>query len=492
MSLDFERYYAASKSRDPRFDGRFFVAVLSTGIYCRPICPVRMPKRENIRFYASAAAAREDGFRPCLRCRPEASPGTPDWQGPSALVARGLHLIDQGLLDQAGIDELSSRLNVGRRQLRRLFVEHLGAPPIRVAQTRRLHFAKKLIDETRLPMTQVAFAAGFSSVRRFNDAIRATYARTPTDLRGRKQSSGSMAGDALELSLTYRPPFDWAALERFIQARAVPGVERFEDSVYRRTVSIGGMDGIISVANQRQPGRLVLHIPLELSGQALLITERVRGLFDLRADPMSIRAHFQSDPLIGPLVRRNPGLRIPGAWSAFELGVRAILGQQISVKAATTFAARLASTFGKPLRQEDDDREALLFPTAISLAESDLMRIGLPSARAQTIQRFARAAVDDPSLLETPTSLDHAIERLTAIRGIGPWTAQYIALRGLGEPDAFPAGDLGLRRGAANGDGPLSESRLCELSERWRPWRAYAAVYLWSASLTDQPADEAG
>lgn len=482
MSLDFDRCFAATQSRDPRFDGRFFVAVRSTWIYCRPICPVPMPKPENVRFYPSAAAARAAGFRPCLRCRPEAAPGTPEWQGPSALVARGLQLIEQGVLDQGGIEQLSSQLNVGSRQLRRLFVEHLGAPPLRIAQTRRLHFAKKLIDETDLPMTQVAFAAGFSSVRRFNDVIRKTYARTPTELRGRRRTPSAESAGTLQLTLSYRPPLDWGAMLRYLQARAIPSVERVENGIYRRTVRIGVQRGVISVHEHHKASRLGLSIPLNLSEHVLSISARVRRLFDLLADPMSILEHFQADPLLAALVSANPGLRVPGGWDPFEIGVRAILGQQISVKAASTLAGRLASNFGQPLDMDQDPGPTVEFPGPARLAKAELRSIGMPRKRAEAVRQFARAVLHNPSLLQTPANLEQAIERLTAIPGIGPWTAHYIALRGLGEPDAFPAGDLGLRRAAANGGGQLTHSRLAQLSESWRPWRAYAAMHLWSAA----------
>ncbi len=486
MSLDFDRCFAASKSRDPRFDGRFFVAVLSTRIYCRPICPVPMPKPRNIRFYPSAAAAREAGFRPCLRCRPEASPGTPEWRGPSALVARGLQLIERGAMDQGGIDQLSNQLNVGSRQLRRLFVEHLGAAPLRIAQTRRLHFAKKLIDETDLPMTEVAYAAGFSSVRRFNDVIRKTYARTPTELRGRRRIPSSGNGGALRLTLSYRPPFDWQAMLRYLKARAVPGVEQVEADTYQRTVRIGGQTGVLSAHQDRKPGQLILSVPPNLSAHLLSISARARRLFDLLADPMSILEHFENDPLLGPMVCANPGLRVPGAWDPFEVGVRAILGQQISVKAANTLAGRLALAFGEPLEPARGQGPETLFPEPLRLASADLKSFGMPGKRAEAIRRFARAVQQNPSLTQTPANLEQAIERLTAVPGVGPWTAQYIALRALGEPDAFPAGDLGLRRAAANGGGQVTESRLEELSKPWRPWRAYAAMHLWSGLTAGQ------
>ncbi len=480
MTLDHDLCYAASKSRDPRFDGRFFVAVLTTHIYCRPICPVVMPKRENVRFYATAAAARNAGFRPCLRCRPEASPGTPDWQGPSALVARGLHLIDQGVVDQYGVDGLSDQLNVGTRQLRRLFLEHLGASPLRVAQTRRLHFAKRLIDETSMTMSAVAFAAGFSSIRRFNDALRSTYNRTPTELRNlRNRRRTDQIDGCLTLTLSYRPPFDWSSLLEFLRVRTIPGVERVEAGTYQRTVRLGDEQGLISVCHSESDNRLLLSLPPNLTAHVLQISERVRNLFDLRADPMAIAEHLRSDPELRPLVDTSPGLRVPGSWSAFELGVRAILGQQISVRAANTLAGRLVDKYGGRLHESAAAAPDRLFPTAGQLAMAPLEEIGLPSRRAETIREYARAVGDNRLWLKTSVDLETAIRQLTGISGIGSWTAHYVAMRGLGEPDAFPAGDLALRRTIQNGRQPQSESSLMARSQVWRPWRAYAAMHLW-------------
>lgn len=489
MELDHDLCYAASKSRDPRFDGRFFVAVLTTGIYCRPICPVPMPKRENVRFYLSAPAAREAGFRPCLRCRPEASPGTPEWQGPSAIVSRGLHLIDEGVMEEGGIDELAKRLNLGRRQIRRLFEKHLGASPIQVAQTRRLHFAKKLINETNLPMTQIAFASGFTSVRRFNDVLRKTYDRTPTELRYQKKGKRiSVDHGFLNLSLAYRPPFNWQALLQFLEARRLPGVEQIDGDTYRRTVQFGTENGVISISPIEHHYQLRLSVPPNLSRHLLSISERIRSMFDLRADPMPIAEILTGDPQLRPLVTANPGLRVPGAWSAFELGVRAILGQQVSIQAANSFAGRIAESYGEPLSDSEWPGLAYVFPGPTQLEEASLQEIGLTGKRAETIRHFAQAALDDSALLQTGRSLEAVIERLKRIPGIGPWTAHYIATRGLGEPDAFPAGDLGLQRAAARKGQPrLTETELRSRSQAWRPWRAYAAITLWRHYASSKP-----
>lgn len=481
MELDHQSCYAAIKSRDARFDGRFFTAVLTTGIYCRPVCPAIIPRSENTQFFISAAAAEEAGFRPCLRCRPESSPGTPDWQGPSSTVSRALRLISEGILDEAGVDEVAHRLNIGTRQLRRLFAKHLGVPPIAVAQTRRIHFAKKLITETTLPMSEVAFCAGFSSIRRFNEAIRSAYGRSPTELRRARPPGQSNSADSnLHLKLSYRPPYDWLSLIQFLQARAIPEIELVEKDRYRRTAQIGEAAGIIEVQPIKGKQQLLLTVPLDLSKGLMQISERIRNLFDLGADPMAITNHLEQDNSMVELVQSYPGLRVPGAWDGFEIAVRAILGQQVSVKAATTLAGRLVRAYGEPIQTASEDELVYLFPGPERLAQAELSEIGLMPKRAEALRALARAVRDGDLVLGTATGLEEAIERLTALPGIGPWTAHYIAMRVLGEPDAFPAGDLGLRRAAAaKGTTTLTEAQLWQRAEVWRPWRAYAAMYLW-------------
>ena len=481
MNLDPQLCYSAIQSRDARFDGQFFTAVLTTGIYCRPICPALTPRPENVRFFISASAAEEEGFRPCLRCRPEASPGTPDWQGSSALVSRALRLITEGLLDEGGVDGLAQRLNIGTRQLRRLFVNELGAPPSAVAQTRRLHFAKKLIDETQLPMSEIAFCAGFSSIRRFNAAIRGAYDRSPTELRRAGNSGQPEAGDLnLRLKLSYRPPLDWSALIQFLRARAIPGVESVERDTYRRTVRVGNSAGVIQVRILEGGQHLLLSVPPELSRGLMHISERMRALFDLRADPLAITDHLKGDEGMSALVERYPGLRVPGAWDGFEVAVRAILGQQVSVKTANTLAGRLVKKYGESLQTVENDQLAYLFPRPERLADASLSDIGLTPGRVEAIRTLARAVSDGELDFSTAIGLEEAVARLTDLPGVGPWTAQYIAMRALSEPDAFPAGDLALRRGAAETKGSiLTEPQLRGRAEAWRPWRAYAAMYLW-------------
>jgi AraC family transcriptional regulator, regulatory protein of adaptative response / DNA-3-methyladenine glycosylase II len=487
MELDPELCYTALTSRDPRFDGRFFTAVLTTGVYCRPICPAITPRRENVTFYPSAAAAQQAGFRPCLRCRPEASPGSPDWQASSALVTRSLRLISEGVLDENGVDGLAERMHIGARQLRRLFVQHLGAPPIAVAQIRRVHFARRLIDETQLSMSEIAFSAGFSSLRRFNAAVRQTYGRSPTELRRKRQPyPGHNGKDALHLKLFYRPPYDWPALIGFLRSRAIPGVEAVEDACYRRTVRIGEASGIIEVQPVLEEHHLLLTVPAQFSRHMLLISERVRDQFDLRTDLLAVASRLGEDEKMGELVKAHPGLRVPGAWDGFELSVRAILGQQISVKAASTMAGRLVEAFGERLPQAEELNPGRLFPTPHLLAEAELTEIGLTRPRALCIRELARAVRDGELSFSTSAGLDETVERLTALPGIGNWTAHYIALRALREPDAFPAGDLALRRVASQNSLPLSETELLKQAEAWRPWRAYAAMHLWNSYSAGQ------
>jgi len=466
VTLEPDICYRALTSRDARFDGRFFTAVKTTGIYCRPICPARAPLRKNVEFYACAAAAQEAGYRPCLRCRPETSPGTPAWAGTSATVSRALRLIGEGALDSGGVTRLANRLGIGPRHLRRLFTLHLGAPPLAVAQTRRLHFARRLICETSTPMTQVALASGFSSIRRFNAAFLAAHDCSPSSLRRR-----SSPGAGLVLRLTYRPPYDWPFVVGFLAARAIPGVETVEASVYRRTVRLDGVEGVVSVRSTAD--QLVVEMQLSDTTRLIQLVERIRRLFDLQADPAAISQTLAN-------LSSRPGLRVPGAFDGFETAIRAILGQQISVKGATTLSGRIVQAFGDPVDQLRVAGLTHHFPSASTLADADLSQIGLTGKRIETIHNLSTAVRDRRLTLDGATDLDSAIEQLTAIPGIGPWTAHYIAMRVLGEPDAFPAADLGLRKAAAPGAAPLSAAALGRLAEAWRPWRAYAAIALWS------------
>lgn len=481
MEIDRESCLAAFLGRDRRFDGRFFAGVTTTGVYCRPGCPAPLPKPRNVRFFACAAAAQDAGFRACRRCRPETAPGTPAWLGTSATVGRALRLIESGAVDEAPLGALAARLGVGERHLRRLFREHLGTSPVAVARTRRAHFARALLDDASLRMSDVALAAGFSSVRRFNEAMRAAFGVPPTELRrGSPAAAGREAGIVLRVPV--RPPFDGGALLGFLASRAVPGIEEVEAGAWRRTAEIGGSEGTVEARLDDGP-RPALLLRLEGLGPAAALeaARRAGRLFDADADPAAIGAHLSRDAALAPLVAARPGLRVPGAWDPFETAVRTVLGQQVSVKAARTLAARLAGRFGRPLPPRAA-RGGLtrLFPRPADLAERDLASIGLPARRAETLRTLAREVALGRLDLGPAASLEEALGRLAGIPGIGPWTAQAIALRAFGEPDAFPAGDLGLRKALAGG-GPLpTESAVNERAAAWRPWRAYALLHLWT------------
>ncbi|MBI2214331.1 MAG: DNA-3-methyladenine glycosylase 2 family protein [Acidobacteria bacterium] len=477
MQMDDSQCYRAMLSRDRRFDGRFFTGVRTTGIYCRPVCPARAPRRENATYFPCAAAAEEAGFRPCLRCRPETAPGTPAWDGSSTTVARALRLIDDGALDEGGIDALAGRLGVSSRHLRRLFDDHLGASPISVALTRRLHFARRLLRETALPMTEVAFSAGFSSLRRFNDAALKAWRIAPTAVRRREPSR---ARGAIELTLGYREPFDWPAILAFLRARAIAGIEVIEGDVYRRSIRFGGTSGVVEVRPSGSAPALCLSAPIEFARDLGAIVRQTRRLFDLDADPAAIGDALIRDPRLARLVRKRPGLRVPGAWDPFELAIRAILGQQVSVKGASTLAARLVRALG-PAVESGDPRLDRVFPSASHVAKAGLEGVGLTSSRAATIRRFAEAVASGALRLESGGSLEEAVDAMTSIEGIGPWTAHYIAMRALGEPDAFPASDLGIRKALADNGTLPSERRVVERAEPWRPWRAYASMWLWGS-----------
>ena len=482
MKLDSDHCYTAMKSRDPRFDGRFFAAVTTTGVYCRPVCPARKPLKHHIRFYPCAAAAEEDGFRPCLRCRPETAPGSPAWGGTTATVTRALRLISEGFLDGDDMNGLAQKLGIGGRQLRRLFQQHLGVPPLAVAQTRRLHFAKQLLHDTNLSVTDIAFASGFSSIRRFNSAFKDAFGQPPSSFRNRTDLITTRGKkEILQVRIRYRPPFEWASLIRFLKARAIPGVEDVDESRYRRTTFDDGVSGIIEVQCEPNEHYLILRIPQELSRDLVRIVAGVRRIFDLDADPYAIDNFLEKDRLLADFIKETPGIRVPGAWDGFEIGVRAILGQQVSVKGATTLSGRLVQAFGSPMETTEDPKLCFLFPTPDQIIDKNIASIGMPKQRAQAVLALASAVRDGTVKLSTGSDPERTIEALTALPGIGPWTAQYIAMRVLREPDAFLSSDLVLRRAAARAEGMVpTESELLKMAEPWRPWRAYAAMYLWT------------
>ena len=482
-----EVYERARLSRDARFDGHFFVGVKTTGIYCRPICPAVPPKSENVTFYPSAAAAAEAGYRPCLRCRPECAPGTPAWSGTSTTVRRGLRLISSGALDDSSIEQLAERLGVTSRHLRRLFTRHLGASPLAVAHTQRLHFAKRLIDETDLPMSHIAAAAGYGSVRRFNDTFKKTYGRAPRELR-RGREIGFDNSSALTVRLPYRRPFDWSALVGFLRGRATPGVEQVVDDRYLRTVLVEDESGVIECRHNEDAGTVSLSLHGLTTSGMFGIVQQVREMLDLDAPSNDIEELLRSDDKLRQLLQKRSGIRVPGSWDGFELTVRAILGQQVSVKAATTLAGRIAQRYGTALRMPPSlaGRELDLsrtFPQPQKLARARLNDMGLVTSRAETIRRVARAVIRGELNFDTAQDPDDFCRSMVSIRGIGDWTAQYVAMRALKHPDAFPAADLGLQK-ALSRQSRVNAATLLSRAESWRPWRAYAAMLLWS-SLTN-------
>ena len=486
--LDPEVCYRALQARDRRFDGYLFVGVTSTGIYCRPICPAKTAKFANCRFFQSAAAAQAAGFRACLRCRPEISPEVAGWRGTSNTVSRALAFIAEGFLDQndASVEALANRLGMGERHLRRLFQEHLGASPFTVAQTRRILFAKQLIHETRLSMSDVAMASGFGSVRRFNDTFQKLYRRPPSELRRQsKHELPSPLHQPVTLHVAYQPPYDWSSFLNYLEARAIDGVEEVQNGCYRRTVSVEGSDGIVEVCDD--PGRNGLTVKLQiLSVRALsAVALRVRRMFDVYADVNRIGVHLSNDRALARLISSRPGLRAPGGWDGFELAVRAILGQQITVEAATQLAGKLVRICNRPSAALSDGILTHVFPSAECVASSDLSALGMPRSRKETLQLMAKTAATNPRFFESTASCEEAIARLRAIPGIGDWTAQYIALRAFHQADAFPVTDIGILRGSASLDGnAMSAAQLLGRAEMWRPWRGYAAQHLWVACAT--------
>jgi AraC family transcriptional regulator, regulatory protein of adaptative response / DNA-3-methyladenine glycosylase II len=483
MDLDDDACYRAIETRDRRFDGRLFVAVTTTGIYCRPFCPAPTPKRKNVRFFPTAAAAQEAGFRPCLRCRPEISPDLAFWRGSSNTVSRALGLIEAGALDDGNVEALATRLGMGERQLRRLFRQHLGASPISIAQTRRILLAKQLIHDTQLPMTDVAAAAGFGSVRRFNETFQQLYRRPPTALRRIGKGDAVARPGAVAVKLGYRPPYDWDAIISFLRLRAIAGVESVDGKRYARTIAIGDRRGLLVV---EQTAENCLKATVRFPNLTALpaIIARVRRVFDLAADPVTIGAHLRQDAVLAPLVDVRPGLRVPGAWDGFELAVRAILGQQITVPAATKLLGRLVQCCGEPLADPAAREPGLtyVFPTPQQVAGADLSVLGMPQARRSALSALAAAVVGDPQIFGPRRSLEDAITQLRALPGVGEWTAQYIAMRELREPDAFPAADIGLMRAMGRDSGTRpSPAQLLAHAEQWRPWRAYAALHLWAS-----------
>jgi len=464
-------------SRDPRFDGKFFIGVKTTGIYCRPICPSRTSNSCNVRYYPTAAAAAEAGFRPCLRCRPEAAPGTPAWMGTSAVVRKALRLIDEGILDSASVDELASKLGLGSRHLRRLFLQHVGASPISFAQTRRLHFAKRLLDETNLAITQIALASGFGSLRRFNTAFLQTYGRAPRDLR-KHFDDASESDEEVILKLAFRPPYDWQQVHDFLLVHHIPGIEQIDEQGYARTLRTDDGFAIVKMKPLLNEDAFELRVSGAAPTSLFHISSAARRVFDTSADPALTTFALRTDPLIGPCVDQRPGLRIPGEWDPFECAVGAILRQE-EQEPGQTLMIQVVERFGEKVSKHGSALTSL-FPTPRAIADGDFAGLGLSRSTVNTLRKLAQAIVDGE--IDFSASSECVIESLTKVPRIDRSMAEYVALRALGEPDAFPSNDPVLRIIASNTDQPLSAQQLEARSEAWRPWRGYAALHLWCVS----------
>jgi AraC family transcriptional regulator, regulatory protein of adaptative response / DNA-3-methyladenine glycosylase II len=473
MKLDTETCYEALLTHDPRFDGVVFVGVSTTRVYCRTVCPARTPRPQNCAFFRSAAAAECAGFRPCLRCRPELAPGNARVDASNRLASAIAGRIEDGILTEATVGELAEQLQISERHLRRVIQQEFGVSPIDIAQTQRLLLAKRLLTDTSLSVTEAAFASGFSSLRRFNTLIRERYRLTPSEIRRNRSAAGKAPDDGFVCELAYRPPFDWDSMLSFLESRALRGVEAISEKRYARTIAVGKHRGWIQVKNAPERRTLQVELSSSLVPVVYQVLARVKRLFDLAAEPQRIAER------LGGLAKRNPGLRVPGAFDGFEVSMRAIIGQQVSVKAARTLAGRLVAGFGDSI-QTPIESLSHLTPDPARLLEvepSKLVALGILRARVESIRALARGILDQSIVLEPGPSPERVIRRLTELPGVGEWTAHYMAMRALSWPDAFPHGDLGVRKA-------LNEHRKVEIlktAEAWRPWRSYAVMHLWKS-----------
>lgn len=474
--------YKALTARDSRFDGIFFVGVTSTGIYCRPICPTKTPKETNCRFFNSAQEAEQAHFRPCLRCRPELAPGNAPIDDSQRIAYMILQRLEEGTIENdAGLEAIAQQFELSSRQIRRIIHKELGVSPIQLILTRRLLLAKQLLTETKLPVTQIAFASGFSSLRRFNDAFNSRYGLAPTRLRKRavKDLSAMNGSETSTLQLSYRPPYDWTGLLAFLKARELIGIEWVGKDFYARTVQLGASKGWVKVTQAKKKNALLLEFAHSLTPVLPALLSRVRDLFDLNARPDIIGKQLSKDKRLGALVRRTPGMRVPGAFSGFEIGLRAIIGQQVTVMSATTIACRFVEALGESCITPYPELNRLTPEAArvVKASVDDIAKLGIVSVRSKSIIALAQAEVSGEIPLDSGVhqNPEQTIKRLTALPGIGQWTAHYIAMRALRWPDAFPQEDTGVR----NNLGGVSGKQAAEMSQAWRPWRSYAVLHIW-------------
>ncbi|MCA2241134.1 DNA-3-methyladenine glycosylase 2 family protein [Mycobacterium sp. WUMAC-067] len=480
MHDDFDRCYRAVQSKDARFDGWFVTAVLTTGIYCRPSCPVRPPFARNVRFYPTAAAAQRAGFRACKRCRPDASPGSPEWNVRGDVVARTMRLIADGTVDRDGVNGLAAHLGYTTRQLERLLQAEVGAGPLALARAQRAQTARVLIETTDLPFGDVAFAAGFSSIRQFNDTVRSVFEGSPSALRQRaaaRSASEANSPGTVCLRLPVRTPFAYEGVFGHLAAGTVPGCEEVRDGAYRRSLRLPFGNAIVTLAPAVDHVRCVL--VLDDFRDLTTAIARCRRLLDLDADPEAVDEALGGDAELRPVVTKAPGQRIPRTVDEAELAVRTVLGQQVSTRAASTHAGRLVAAYGRPVTDAGGTLTHT-FPSVEDLAEIDPVHLAVPKARRRTLSALVAGLADGSIVLDTGCDWDSARRQLLALPGVGPWTAEVIAMRGLGDPDAFPASDLGLRLAAKQLGLPSDERSLVERGARWRPWRSYATQYLWT------------
>jgi AraC family transcriptional regulator of adaptative response / DNA-3-methyladenine glycosylase II len=483
-ALDFDRCYRAVESRDARFDGWFITAVKTTGIYCRPSCPTPVrPRRENVRFYPTAAAAQLAGFRACKRCRPDASPGSPEWNVRGDLVGRAMRLIAEGIVDRDGVAGLARRLVVSERHLHRLLLHELGAGPLAIARAQRAQTARTLIETTDLPFTDVAFAAGFESVRQFNDTVREVFALTPTVLRAAGQRRGDVVEGTLALRLPYRPPLDWPALSNWLRTRAVPGIAEADGGAYRRTLRLPRGGAIVRL--EPVDGHVRCTLKLESMSDLTSAVRQCRRLLDLDADPLSVVEVLSKDRGLSPIVKKRPGLRAPGAVDGTELAIQAVLGQQVSLAAARTLTARLVAAHGDVIKIADPTLTHL-FPAADAIAGADLSRLGVPQTRRATLHALAGAVARGTLTLDPGADRAETYHKLLSLPGIGEWTAGYILMRALGDPDTFLSNDLGIKKAGARLGLGSTPRAIADHASAWRPWRTYATHHLW-ATLTPTP-----